>query len=799
MSELLRLILANALAAGLLAVAAWAVSRGTRRQSLVHGLWVLALVKLVTPPIVPLPLLPEWTMPSLGLPEGPAVVVVEDDAAAEPRATDPGSTAFGSLASTSQPFPLVTNTAPLPQPQVTESPPPRPASEAASVAPSVVPWPSAAPTSASGVPWERLDLVLLAWVGLLAGALAVASLAGLRIRRFRRLLRLGVPASPSLAEGVAELAERVGLRKAPPVLLLPARVPPMLWPGRGGPVLLMPADLLPELTDEERDTLLVHELAHVRRRDHWVRLLELAATVLFWWYPVTWWVRRALRRAEERCCDEWVLRVMPNSAGAYADGLLKSLDLVAGEPDPLPVGASGAGPVRDLEARLKEILMSTRPTPTLAAPVRLALAAVALLGLAVFPTQAQSPESEASLESPPEVAPEPPAAPAAPEIADATSPPPPPEAPAPSAAAAVAAPAIPERAVPAVPAPPEAPAPVVAPIPEPRPVVAPVPHVPRVAVAAPAPVVAPRDESAEDEAARRELEEEHRKLEAQRAALRQREFEITRERLAREVRAQQEQMRAEAARLRAAGEAERAALVEKQARMAFERRELQQREIALEQARVAEQMKREQALRSTADELHTLERQGQTPEAAQLRERLTQLEQEHVRRSLEIEQERIALRREAMELEYRAQLAEMELAEETARRGHDEAVAHLEQNRERQQWAQALQRRELEARTAAQALHAKRLEARALDAEGQHHEAEAARAETERMRQEVESLQRGIREERLLQSTSELEHQMESQLEALRHILTEGASDATEVQKRIDRIEAALAALRPTE
>jgi hypothetical protein len=77
MSALLHLILANALAAALLALAAWGIARRVRRQSLVHGLWVLALVKLVTPPLLPLPLLPEWKMPTLSTPEGPVMVVIE--------------------------------------------------------------------------------------------------------------------------------------------------------------------------------------------------------------------------------------------------------------------------------------------------------------------------------------------------------------------------------------------------------------------------------------------------------------------------------------------------------------------------------------------------------------------------------------------------------------------------------------------------------------------------------------------------------------------------------------------------
>ena len=196
-------------------------------------------------------------------------------------------------------------------------------------------------------------------------------------------------APPAVAARAGEIASQLGLPGAPPVRLVPAPVPPMLWPTRGGPLLLLPQQLLGRLTADERDALLAHELAHVRRRDHWVRFVEIAATALFWWYPVAWWARAALRRAEERCCDEWVLRVLPAGAGAYASGLLKSLAFVSGEADPLPIGASGAGPVHDLEARLKEILMA-RPLPRLAAPVRLGLAAAALAGLAVFPTHAQS-------------------------------------------------------------------------------------------------------------------------------------------------------------------------------------------------------------------------------------------------------------------------------------------------------------------------------------------------------------------------------------------------------------------------
>ncbi len=735
MSGLAGLLLANALVAGLIAVGAWAASRHLSRQTLVHALWVVALVKLVTPPIVPLPMLPAWTLPSLGLADGPAIVVIEAGADHKPLAANrsvlPGPPPL------SGEIPL-TRSVPAPQLESTQGGAlhrDRPAMPVG--APAEMGWPQA---------------TVLAWLALIAGALAVATLAGHRILRFRRLLRHAAPAPAPLRDRVSQLAARVGLRRAPEVRLLPARVPPMLWPSRSGPLLLMPEGLLPKLTSEERDTLLVHELAHVRRRDHWVRLLELAVTVVFWWYPVTWWVRRALRRAEERCCDEWVLRLMPTSAQAYAEGLLKSLDHVAGEPDPLPVGASGAGPVHDLETRLKEILMMTRPTPHLGAPARVALSVVAVLGLAVFPTRAQSPTPGAEDEVTPAAAP----------------------------------------------------TPAVAPVPAPRPVVSPTPRIVS-PVVSPAPmpesVPAPRPVLAQapsqpDDGSLREIEEQHRSLAREQAELHQKELQLTQERMARQSQADQEHMRAEVERLRAAGDGDRARLVEEHAKTVAERAKVRQRELELEQRRVATQSGRDSELQLASEKLRALEQEGRHAEAHSVQEELVRLQHEYTREQFEVEKERFALQREAMEVDYRAQLAEMELARAMAERDHEAMEADVERATRRQAWERALQERELAAREAEQSLRAIELAFAQRDAAGEHAEAEALRAEAEEARQHVGSLHRGIQEEHLLRSTSDLELQMESQLEALRHIQEEGAANAAGVQKEIRRLEAGLEAMR---
>jgi beta-lactamase regulating signal transducer with metallopeptidase domain len=512
-----RLLLTNAAAAGLIALVAWAASRVVRRPAVVHGLWLLALVRLVTPPIAPLPLLPAWTgLPLVSAPPSPTVVAI-----ASPRAHAPSHRPPASLdVATARPLPPVG---------------PRQAAPA--------------------FDWRVAGRTLLG-----SGALAIVLLAAWRFTRFGRLLAWARLAPPSVADRASTLAARLGLRSAPPVLLLPARVPPMLWPTRGGPQLLLPESLLAELRGDELDALLAHELAHVRRRDHWVRVLEIAATALFWWYPVTWWARRALRRAEERCCDEWVLRLLPRSAEAYANGLLKSLTFVAASP--LPAVASGLGPVDDLEARLKEILM-TRPVPQLAAPLRFALAAAATLGLAVFPTHAQS-TAASGAETP---------APAAPP------------APAPKPAAA------PLRARPTAPTAPPAVGGGVLAIPETPPPALPV-----------AGGGSPRDPE------RRALEGRRRALEEQRQLLQQQELEIQRQQLELEAEAEQAELRAEAERLRADGRAEEAARVDRRLELAGRRTELLRRRLRLQGEQMALEAKLEADARAREEKIEGAQR-----------------------------------------------------------------------------------------------------------------------------------------------------------------------------------------------
>ncbi len=104
----------------------------------------------------------------------------------------------------------------------------------------------------------------------------------------------------------------------------------MIWAPIGLPRLLLPENLWDRLDERQQDTVLIHELAHLRRRDHWVRRLEAVVLGLYWWSPVAWWARRQVEQAEEQCCDSWVLGELPEAAEAYAEALVATAVFLSG-------------------------------------------------------------------------------------------------------------------------------------------------------------------------------------------------------------------------------------------------------------------------------------------------------------------------------------------------------------------------------------------------------------------------------------------------------------------------------------
>jgi WD40 repeat protein/beta-lactamase regulating signal transducer with metallopeptidase domain len=397
MTPILHLGLANAVCAAVLVVLAVLAERLVRRPALSHGLWLLVLLKLVTPPLLPLslPWLPaEPRRAPLRAPAAPIEVtaVGEPEIAGPPTPGDVWSEMARQKAKAAA---LKAQQAALPAvPEGVKNDPPEEA--VAALPPQPPPPPVPAPPAAEAPPPPPPDtaspatILGLVW---LAGSVLWFVRAIRQLARFERLLRYARPA-PAHVRAIAErLARQLGLKRCPEVLLLPGPVPPMTWAPLVRARVLLPARLLERLDDEQIAALLTHELAHVRRGDPWVRRLEFLALGLYWWYPLAWWARRRLQAAEEECCDAWVVEQLP--ARSYASAIVETVDFLAAERAAVPALASGLGGLDALKRRLTLILRGTAPKrlPVLA---RLAVLGLAAALLPWLPTLAGQPADTAA-------------------------------------------------------------------------------------------------------------------------------------------------------------------------------------------------------------------------------------------------------------------------------------------------------------------------------------------------------------------------------------------------------------------
>ena len=225
-----------------------------------------------------------------------------------------------------------------------------------------------------GLPW----LLFLAWTWSVGIAL-LASRQAYRIFWFRRLLCAAEPAPADVVDTAERAAKRVGLKRVPGIAMLPVCMAPLVWSLGGRPRVVLPAALFERLDPAAQEAILTHELAHVRRMDHWVRLLELVVVTVFWWHPVAWWARRQLRELEEQCCDGMVLGTATHDIRAYAVALLDTLEFLSESSVVSPLGATATEPASSLARRIK---MLRNPTIV----VRLTLGHLAIVvSLAAVP------------------------------------------------------------------------------------------------------------------------------------------------------------------------------------------------------------------------------------------------------------------------------------------------------------------------------------------------------------------------------------------------------------------------------
>ena len=377
MDLLWKLLISNAVIAGGLFILVLLIRRWIKNPALLHMLLLLVLIKLITPAVWQ----PQITLlsPSTGSSVSPVETVpVTNSTGMHPERNSNGNTeltAFNSLRKRMQ----ATSKGSSPS-TTTETVSNTSTAQATTEIPgSKLVWYLRLATAFTARGWTWSGLLTLIWV---LGTLACCFIAALRIFRFQRLLKLAQPASDALQQRAGALGTLIGLKSVPQVVLLPGAISPLLWAFCCRARIILPERLLAELDEAERDTLLLHELAHYRRGDHWVRLIELVTTALYWWYPVAWWVRRKIRVTEEACCDAWVIQIEPDNRRAYAEVLVKATGFVS-QAQRIPV-ATRMGSARVLEQRLTSI-MCDRLQYTISRRGKFLLATIALLLLSLAP------------------------------------------------------------------------------------------------------------------------------------------------------------------------------------------------------------------------------------------------------------------------------------------------------------------------------------------------------------------------------------------------------------------------------
>lgn len=86
------------------------------------------------------------------------------------------------------------------------------------------------------------------------------------------------------------------------------------------PMILLPVGMIANLSPQYLESILAHELAHIRRHDYLINLAQIAIETLLFYHPAVWWISRQIRAEREHCCDDLAVE-MVGDATTYSEAL----------------------------------------------------------------------------------------------------------------------------------------------------------------------------------------------------------------------------------------------------------------------------------------------------------------------------------------------------------------------------------------------------------------------------------------------------------------------------------------------
>lgn len=173
------------------------------------------------------------------------------------------------------------------------------------------------------------------------------------VRTNRHLCSLQ-PDDGDLQDEVRALSQRISVTRVPEVRWSDEALTPYIF-GFWRPMMVMPRALIKHLEPWERRALILHELAHVRRRDVLVRLFQGAARIVFFFFPPVLWVCRRIDNFAEMACDEWAVSISGVEPDEYASALIKVVRVIK-HGRQLQMGIALLRDARLIESRVRAVL-----------------------------------------------------------------------------------------------------------------------------------------------------------------------------------------------------------------------------------------------------------------------------------------------------------------------------------------------------------------------------------------------------------------------------------------------------------
>jgi uncharacterized protein (TIGR03435 family) len=235
--------------------------------------------------------------------------------------------------------------------------------------------PSAAAVSNAQRVEALLPWIVSVWLLGVTVLLARVGAGWWRVRRLHQLALRTICSSWQAAGN--RIASRLAIASVIRIVEIPHIDVPLVV-GCLRPIIVLPIAAISQLSAAQVEAILAHELAHVRRHDYLVNLMQTIAETLLFYHPVVWWLSARIRDEREHCCDDVALTIYGDPVG-YAAALTELEAWRAGE-----VSLAAAATGGSLLNRVRRILRVDVSEDSRTSPLTIAVVvAVTVGGLAV--------------------------------------------------------------------------------------------------------------------------------------------------------------------------------------------------------------------------------------------------------------------------------------------------------------------------------------------------------------------------------------------------------------------------------